>query len=183
MASDLKTSFLLVPLAVSLLLAASSSSARFHTKLTDPEIKAICFESDNARFRYEFFTAKADLPGLVKLAISSARHIASGTRNQIESLAQKASDPRSKKVYTSCSKNFEDAKTILDDALKALPAGDKDALSVKVSDAKMESDTCKRDLTSVSPDPSSVRKEIEYLEDVSAVALVVIRACLDLCIG
>ncbi|XP_010524649.1 PREDICTED: pectinesterase inhibitor 1-like [Tarenaya hassleriana] len=177
MASNFKINFLMVSVAVFLLLIASAS-ARFSIKISESEIQTICSKAKNPEFCQTFLkskpeTVQADLPALAKLTVDSARKSASMTLAEIESLLQQASDPKSKEVYTSCSENYDSATTNLGDALKALVGGDPGTVNIKVSAAMTDADTCKRDLVGVSPDPSSVVKGIENLENVSSIALVI----------
>ncbi|XP_010524648.1 PREDICTED: pectinesterase inhibitor 2-like [Tarenaya hassleriana] len=169
--------FSMTCVAVFLLLVASTS-ARFTIKISESEIQTICSKAKNSEFCQTFFkskpeTAQADLSAIAKLTVDSARKSASGTHAEIESLLQQASDPKSKEVYTSCLENYDSATTNLDDAFKALAGGDPGTVNAKVSAAMTEADTCKGDLVGVSPDPSSLVKGIEELENVSSIALVV----------
>ncbi|XP_010525274.1 PREDICTED: pectinesterase inhibitor 2-like [Tarenaya hassleriana] len=177
MASNLKIKFLMVPLAVFLLLLASAS-ARFTNKTSKSEIQTICSKAKNPGFCQRFFkskpgTAQADLPGLVKLTVDSARQTTSGTLIEIISLLDRVPDPNSKENYSLCIENYGSAKANLNDALKALTRSNPGTVNIKVSAAMADVDSCKDGLVNVSPDPSSILKGIEELENVSSIALVI----------
>ncbi|XP_010523252.1 PREDICTED: pectinesterase inhibitor 2-like [Tarenaya hassleriana] len=177
MASNLKTNFLMAPLAVFLFLVVSSS-ARLTIKPLESEIEHICSGATNPEVCLKFLkskpeTAKADLLTLAKLVIDSVRQIATETRKHIDSNIEKATDVTSKGVYKNISGEYGHSLAYLGDALKALARGDGETLNIIASGVMNQALNCMDNFAAfkVSPDPSSIIEEMKYLYNVSDILL------------
>lgn len=171
-----KKNFSLVPFLV-LFLLVTSSYGRFSTKISEGEINTICSQSENLSFCFNFFKTNhglktLDILGVAKSLINYASQDALKTQKQFKSLEQGASDLRTKRIYSSCVGNFQNAVSDFDDALKALAAQDNPGVNINVSAAITEADTCNSNKPKVKINPQLLKK-IYYIDNISAIVLVI----------
>ncbi|KAJ4721942.1 Pectinesterase inhibitor [Melia azedarach] len=173
--SFLQASILLVVVLPFLLIV--PSFARLNVKVNFDEINILCSKIKNPPFCEAVLKSTpgvdtADFPGLIKITIDLARSNATNTQNLIKSLVPKATEPRLKASYTSCSDHYDRALGDFGDGEQALNANDPNRLSSYTSAAWNETIYCENELQGLAPDPS-LPKGCQDLQSFCAIILVV----------
>ncbi|KAJ4721943.1 Pectinesterase inhibitor [Melia azedarach] len=164
-------------LLVLLLVFVTPSFARLSVKVTASEVGDICSKTKNPSFCVAVLkstpgTGTADLPGLTKITLDLARSNATNTQNLIKSLIPKATEPRLKESYTSCSEHYDGVLGDFDDADQDLKVSDPASLNIHTSAALDEAGNCEDELEGLGPDPSVVKGSLD-LQSICSIVLVI----------
>lgn len=120
-------------------------------------------------------SAQANLRGLGQISIDLAQASAKETSRMIELLAKNTTNRRLKGQYETCTENYDDAISNLDDAKNFLKSDDFESLNVYASAVVTDADTCEDSFVE-SPgtvEPQQLKQANKNLEDFANIILVI----------
>ncbi|KAM7463182.1 hypothetical protein LguiA_031303 [Lonicera macranthoides] len=141
-------------------------------------VSQICSKTINpsvclATLRSDPRSAKADLRELGHISINLARNSAKSTITLIGTLSEKAKDPILKERLTSCSGNYLDAVSDLDDAEESLSSGDFPGMNIRASAASDGPDDCDDEFNTRPAEPPQLKTRGEILKYICSAVLVI----------
>ncbi|KAK1592387.1 hypothetical protein Q3G72_024032 [Acer saccharum] len=116
--------------------------------------------------------AAADLKGLGKITLDLAHSSASKTLDQINSLIPKTTDPKLKKIYKSCSEQYDNVIGDLKEAETDFNQGDYSGMNLQASAAMTGAEECSDETAELAIDPS-VKKGNLDINHICSIILVI----------
>ncbi|XP_074382391.1 pectinesterase inhibitor-like [Apium graveolens] len=135
-------------------------------------INSICAKARNHALCHQVLNSvTADRGGLGQISTNVALAKAQNALNLVKTLAQKASDPRTKDQYKTCLEEYGDALDDLQESKAAFGKNDFGTANIKASAADTDVDTCSDDGPNVAPQLKAANQEnADYIDIVLAVS-------------
>ncbi|KAL3498657.1 hypothetical protein ACH5RR_041389 [Cinchona calisaya] len=171
--------FVLITIASSSVVTHANPNNIGNIKASKALIDTICSRTTNPSLCFKVLNADPRTPGaslkdLGQISLDLATPHAKTTHTFIQSLVQKATDPKLKVQLNSCLRNYNEAIKDLDEGRKALNSGNPRGLNSYASAAYAASESCDEGFLGKSlPEPQEIKQANQKLRDLSSITIVV----------